>query len=141
MARRMVMEWGMSDRLGPLQYGRPEHEVFLGRDYSRPTDMSDEVAALVDEEIRYLITQAHDEARQILTTHHEALERIAEVLIEKETVDADDLAEIFYDVPKWEHDETGALRIKAPAPNVHDGTLIATARRTDEPGSPNPTKR
>jgi cell division protease FtsH len=138
LARRMVMEWGMSDRLGPLQYGRPEHEVFLGRDYSRPTDMSDEVAALVDEEIRHLITQAHDEAREILTTHREALERIAEVLIDKETVDAQDLAEIFYDVPKWEHDETGALRIKAPSPAVRDGSLIASVRRSDEPGTAAP---
>ena len=132
LARRMVMEWGMSDKIGPLKYGQPEHEVFLGRDYSRPTDMSDEVAALVDEEIRYLITQAHDEARLILTTHREALERIADVLIEKETVDADDLAEIFYDVPKWEHDETGGLRIKAPPPQVHDGSLVARAQRTDD---------
>ena len=132
LARRMVMEWGMSDKIGPLKYGQPEHEVFLGRDYSRPTDMSDEVAALVDEEIRYLITQAHDEARLILTTHREALERIADVLIEKETVDADDLAEIFYDVPKWEHDQTGGLRIKAPPPQVHDGSLVARAQRTDD---------
>ena len=134
LARRMVMEWGMSDRLGPLRYGSPEGEVFLGRDYSRSNDMSDDVASAVDEEIRKLITQAHEEARQILTTHAEALERLAGVLIEKETVDADDLKDIFYDVPKWEHTETGALRIRAPqAASMHEGLRASSAQRNDDP--------
>jgi cell division protease FtsH len=133
LARRMVMEWGMSDRLGPLRYGTPEGEVFLGRDYSRSNDMSDEVASAVDEEIRKMITQAHEEARQILTTHAEALERLADVLMDKETVDANELKDIFYDVPKWEHTETGALRIRAPqAAPVREG-LRASARHSDDP--------
>ena len=134
LARRMVMEWGMSDRLGPLRYGSPEGEVFLGRDYSRSNDMSDDVASAVDEEIRKLITQAHEEARQILTTHADALERLAEVLIDKETVDANDLKDIFYDVPKWEHTETGALRIRAPqAAPMHEGLRASSASRNDDP--------
>ena len=114
LARQMVMEYGMSDRLGPLQYGKPDGEVFLGRDYTRGQDLSNEVAAAIDEEVRKLITQAHEEARQILTTHSDALDRIAEVLKEKETIDADEVADILHDVPKWEHTETGAIRIKAP---------------------------
>jgi cell division protease FtsH len=134
LARRMVMEWGMSDKLGPLQYGRPEGEVFLGRDYSRSNDMSNDVASAVDEEIRFLITQAHDEAREILTTHDDALHRIAEVLMDKETVDADDLAEIFYDVPKWEHNETGGVRIRAPqTASAPDRSLRASARPAADP--------
>jgi cell division protease FtsH len=134
LARRMVMEWGMSDRLGPLQYGSPEGEVFLGRDYSRSNDMSDEVASAVDEEIRKLITQAHEEARQILTTHRDALERLAAVLMDKETVDADDLKDIFYDVPKWEHTETGALRIRAPqAAGMRESLRASSAQRSDDP--------
>jgi cell division protease FtsH len=129
IARKMVMEYGMSDKLGPLQYGRPEGEVFLGRDYAKNQDLSNEVAAAVDEEIRFLITQAHDEARTILTTHEDALHRVAEALMEKETVDADDLAVIFHDVPKWEHAEDGSIRLKAP-----DGVTSITrgyAARTD----------
>ena len=114
IARKMVMEYGMSDKLGPLQYGRPEGEVFLGRDYAKNQDLSNEVAAAVDEEIRFLITQAHDEARTILTTHEDALHRVAEALMDKETVDANDLAVIFDDVPKWEHAEDGSIRLKAP---------------------------
>ena len=76
--------------------------------------MSDDVASAIDDEIRMLINQAHEEARSIITTHRAALDRIAEVLLEKETVDAEEVAEIFEDVPKWEHTEVGALRIRLP---------------------------
>jgi cell division protease FtsH len=114
LARKMVMEYGMSDRLGPLKYGQPQAEVFLGRDYAKSQDLSNEVAAAIDEEVRKLITQAHEEAMQIIVTHRDALERIAEYLLEHETADASKVTEIFHDVPKWEHSDTGALRIKGP---------------------------
>ena len=136
LARRMVMEWGMSDRLGPLQYGRPEGEVFLGRDYSRGNEVSNDVASAIDEEIRKLITQAHEEARQILTTHRDALDRIAAALIERETLDAGEVVEILEDVPKWEHTTTGALRLRAPeGPAVRPATMVGT-RTSDEPMPP-----
>jgi cell division protease FtsH len=114
IARKMVMEYGMSDRLGPMRYGKPEGEVFLGKDYARQQDYSDEIASKIDEEVRYLINQAHEEAREILSAHRSELERIAEVLIEKESVDADEVREIFAAVPKWEHDESGSMRIRSP---------------------------
>jgi cell division protease FtsH len=110
----MVMEYGMSDRLGPMKYGEPEGQVFLGRDYTRNQDYSDDVASAIDEEIRKLITQAHEEARAILSTHGDALERIAAELIERETVAGNEIKEIFFDVPKWEHAANGTLRIQAP---------------------------
>jgi cell division protease FtsH len=133
LARKMVVEYGMSDRLGPLQYGRPEGEVFLGRDYTRNQDISNEVAATIDEEIRFLITQAHDEARLIIESHREALDRIARVLIERESLDAAAIAEVFHDVPKWEHAESGALRIKAPEGAEVTGGFAAL--HSDGPGS------
>jgi len=114
IARKMVTEYGMSDKLGPLQYGRPEGEVFLGRDYAKNQDLSNEVASAVDEEIRFLIMQAHEEAREILTVHEAALHRIAEALMERESVGAKEVIEIFHDVPKWEHAEDGRIRLKAP---------------------------
>jgi cell division protease FtsH len=114
IARRMVMEYGMSDELGPMQYGRPNGEVFLGRDYSRQQDYSDQVAAFIDAEVRKLITAAHDEARTILEHHSDALQRMVETLLEKETVDREEVAEIFADVPKWEHAFGGSMRIKYP---------------------------
>ncbi len=130
IARKMVMEYGMSDKLGPMQYGKPDSEVFLGRDYSRQQDYSDEVASVIDEEVRYLITQAHDEAREILTTHRAALERIADALIAQETLDASEVTELFYDVPKWEHGDDGSVRIRSPR-DVPVPEGIAVARRQE----------
>ncbi len=114
-ARKMVMEYGMSDRLGPLQYGKPAGEVFLGRDYTTRQDFSDDVAASIDEEVRALISAAHEEARQILTTHQDAMERMVDALLEHETVDQEQVAELFADVPKWEHTASGSLRIQMPS--------------------------
>jgi len=131
IARKMVMEYGMSDKLGPLRYGSPDGEVFLGRDYSRNQDFSNEVAAAVDEEVRFLIHQAHDEARVILSTHEDALHRVAAALIERETLAADDLTEIFHDVPKWEHAEDGTIRLKAPESIQSQSTYAAAHTHTD----------
>ena len=136
IARKMVMEYGMSDRLGPMQYGHANGEVFLGRDYGRQQDYSDEVASFIDAEVRKLISQAHEEARQILATHRDALDRMANVLMERETIDADEVAEVFADVPKWEHAESGAMRIQvpdsqtgaSPDPVIPDG--VAAARES-----------
>ena len=133
LARTMVMEYGMSERLGPMRYGQPQGEVFLGRDYGRLQDYSDVVASRIDDEVRELISQAHDEAREILTVHLDALHRVAELLIEKETLGPDELAEVFHDVPKWEHTDSGSVRVQAPrsAP-VTEGSMVAS-HRSDEP--------
>jgi cell division protease FtsH len=131
LARKMVMEYGMSERLGPLKYGQPQGEVFLGRDYTRGQDLSNEVAAAIDDEIRKLITQAHEEARVIITTHREALDRIAAALLEQETLNADEVIAVFHDVPKWEHTEGGGFRIKNPAPIAAAGSDTPD----DEPGA------
>ena len=130
-ARRMVMEYGMSDELGPMKYGKNHAEVFLGRDYSSRQDYSNEVAAAIDDEVRTLLGQAHEEARRILTTHIDALHRLAERLIEVETLVADEIVEILADVPKWEAMHGSDPRIQAPAgsPGLVEG--VAAARATD----------
>ncbi len=129
LARKMVMEYGMSERLGPLKYGQPEGEVFLGRDYTRGQDLSNEVAAAIDEEVRKLITQAHEEATQIITVHRDALDRIAAALIDQETLDADEVAAVFHDVPKWTHTDNGGLRLKEP--DLTGSTVGTTAASAD----------
>jgi cell division protease FtsH len=131
IARRMVMEYGMSDKLGPLHYGNPEGEVFLGRDYTRNQELSNEVASAVDSEIRFLITQAHDEARTVLEAHIDALHRIAKALMDRETLRAEEIVEIFHDVPKWEHAEDGSIRLKAP--DSIASIQAAAVARTDGP--------
>jgi cell division protease FtsH len=134
IARRMVMEYGMSDALGPMQYGKPAGEVFLGRDYARQQDYSDQVAAFIDEEVRKMITAAHDEAQIIIERHSDAMERMVEMLLEKETVDREEVAELFKDVPKWEHDKMGSLRIKYPDNPVlpQEQEPIAAAKEVEE---------
>ncbi len=131
IARRMVMEYGMSDRLGPLQYGKPAGEVFLGRDYARNRDYSDQVAASIDEEVRKLVGAAHEEARQIIRQHRAALERMVEALLERETLGQDEVAEIFSDVPKWEHTSAGALRIRPPADMASKDDGMAAANQAE----------
>ena len=134
IARQMVMEYGMSDLLGPMQYGKPSGEVFLGRDYSRQQDYSDQVAANIDQEVRKMVTAAHEEARSILETHREAMERMVEALMEHETVDREEVAELFHDVPKWEHAEEG-LRIRYPENPILPQVIepLAALKKVDEP--------
>jgi hypothetical protein len=126
----------MSDVLGPMQYGKPNGEVFLGRDYSRQQDYSDEVAANIDNEVRKMINAAHEEARLILERHRDAMERMVKALLEKETVGRDEVAELFADVPKWEHTSEGALRIKYPdnpiLPQPREDQIAAAEEAEDE---------
>jgi cell division protease FtsH len=140
LARRMVMEYGMSDKLGPMQYGRAGAEVFLGRDYVRQQDYSDEVAAFIDEEVRSMIKAAHAESREIIATHTEAMERMVGILLERETVGPEELAEIFYDVPKWEHAPDGELRIRPPEAGATEprpeAAAVSTPEETQSPSGP-----
>jgi len=101
IARDMVTEYGMSDALGPQQLGQKNGEVFLGRDYGHQANYSDEVAARIDEEVRRIIEDAHDEAKAILEAHRDVLDRIAADLIEKETLDQPELEEIMGHLPTW----------------------------------------
>jgi cell division protease FtsH len=126
LARRMVMEYGMSDKLGPMKYGEPEGEVFLGKDYVRGKDFSDHVATQIDEEVRHLIGQAHDEANAILSTHRDALDRLAAALMDHETVDGKEVGDLLFDVPKWMHAPDGSGRIEPPT--ILDNPEIAIHR-------------
>jgi cell division protease FtsH len=95
IARAMVTEYGMSDTLGPRKLGETQREVFLGRDQGHQANYSDHLASVIDDEVRTLIDNAHDEAREILTIHRDVLHRLAESLIEHETLDDAALMEIF----------------------------------------------
>ena len=94
VARQMVTRFGMSDRLGPVALGRQNGNVFMGRDIASDRDFSNETAAAIDEEVRNYVDQAYGRAKKVLTENRHILDRIAEMLIEKETVEADELQEI-----------------------------------------------
>jgi len=108
IARQMVTEFGMSERLGPLRFGQPRGEVFLGRDLANTPDYSDEVAASIDSEIRRLIEEAHEKAHEILLSNREILDHLASELVDHETLDTDRVMAIFEPVTPWTHGQPEA---------------------------------
>ena len=94
MARRMVCEWGMSDAIGPLTFGKKEEQIFLGRDFAQHQDYSEDTANQIDQEIKWIVTENYDRARQALETHRDELTRIAEELLIREVLDADQVRRI-----------------------------------------------
>ena len=112
VARAMVTQYGMTERLGAIRYGQENNEVFLGRDMGHVRDYSEEIAAAIDEEVRSLIEQAHQEAYEILFDNRDILDRLVVELLEKETLDKEQVAGIFAELrlrqarPAW----TGSAR-------------------------------
>lgn len=94
LARKMVCEWGMSDKLGPLTYGRKEQEIFLGREISQHRDFSESIAIEIDNEVRRIVNENYDRAKNIIKTHFAALKALAEALLEKESLDAPEIEKI-----------------------------------------------
>jgi len=94
VARQMITRYGMSDRLGPVALGRQQGNVFLGRDIMSERDFSEETASTIDAEVRVLVDAAYKRAKQVLVENRHVLNQLADVLIDKETVDADELQEL-----------------------------------------------
>ncbi|TVQ25955.1 MAG: ATP-dependent metallopeptidase FtsH/Yme1/Tma family protein [Leptolyngbya sp. DLM2.Bin15] len=94
VARQMVMRFGMSDRLGPVALGRQQGNMFLGRDIAAERDFSEETAAAVDDEVRNLVDQAYRRAKSVLVDNRSVLDHLAQMLVERETVDAEELQEL-----------------------------------------------
>jgi len=94
VARQMVTRFGMSDRLGPVALGRSQGGMFLGRDIAAERDFSEDTAAAIDEEVSVLVAQAYKRAHQVLASNLPVLDELAELLVEKETVDAEELQEL-----------------------------------------------
>ena len=99
LARRMVTEFGMSDKLGPLSFGKRDELVFLGREIGEQRNYSDEVAKTIDEEVRAIIDKAYERATEVLTVHRDKLIALAEKLVAEETVDSEGFEALFSDIP------------------------------------------
>lgn len=99
LARRMVTEFGMSDKLGPLAFGKREEMVFLGRDIGEQRNYSDDVARQIDEEVRLIVDTAYERATDVLSTHKDRLMQLAEALVAKETIDSVEFEAMFADLP------------------------------------------
>ncbi len=94
VARQMITRFGMSERLGPVALGRQNGNVFLGRDIASDRDFSDSTAAMIDEEVKKLVDVAYQRAKDVLQGNRAVLDKLAEMLVEKETVDAEELQEL-----------------------------------------------
>lgn len=118
IARRMVTEYGMSEHVGAVKLGQASGEVFLGRDMGHQRDYSDSIAEMVDTQVRNLIDRAHTEAWTVLNQNRAILDRLATELLEKETLDHHQLAEIFSDVEKLPKRPQWLSSAKRPVSNA-----------------------
>jgi cell division protease FtsH len=138
IARKMVTEYGMTAAVGPVKLSAGSGEVFMGRDMGHGRDYSDVLAQRIDDEVRGLIEQAHDEAYQVLSANREILDRLALELLEKETLDHLQIEEIFKDIqklperPQWLSSEDRPVSEHPPVqiprrPEQHPGVAAQTA--------------
>jgi cell division protease FtsH len=123
-ARKMVTEWGMSEAMGPLTFGKKEEQIFLGREISQHRDYSEDTAIRIDQEVKRIIHEAYDRAHGILDTNREKLVRLAEALLEYETLNSDEIEAIVKGLP---------LEREKPAPQDVDSDGRPVKEKT--PGS------
>ena len=108
-ARAMVTRYGMSDKLGPMTFGQKEELVFLGKEIGEQRDYGEAVAQEIDEEVRRIVGEAYDLAKDVLARRREDLDKIAQQLMEIETLDAAQFAAIFEDAPEKTPDTPGGI--------------------------------
>ncbi len=129
LARQMITRYGMSDKLGPMTLGEDQQEVFLGRDFSNTPNYSQEIAFEIDKEVRRMIDDGFDKANKILTERRAQLDLMAEVLIERETIDKDGLEALLEN--KWDEFLAGEKEQQASEPEVPEAT-VPDAEDADE---------
>ncbi|MGH2453524.1 MAG: ATP-dependent zinc metalloprotease FtsH [bacterium] len=132
LARRMVTEFGMSDKLGPLTLGKRHGPVFLGRDLVESRNYSEEIAYEIDKEIRRIIDECYERGRTTLTENRDRLERVAKTLLEKESLEAEQLDRVFQGLPA----EAPAPAPAASAPDAIQPDLSAEPKARPETGIP-----
>lgn len=145
VAKAMVTQYGMTERLGAIKYGTEGRDVFLGRDLNHQRDYSEDVASAIDEEVRKLIDNAHHEAYAILDNNRAILDKLVVELLEKETLDKEEVAKIFTKLkkrparPAW----TGSSKrkpskkgpVKAPIRLVKDDESVASLNHSSDPSN------
>jgi cell division protease FtsH len=131
-ARSMVVNYGMSDLLGPRTFGQKEEMVFLGREITEQRDYGDSVANQIDSEVNRIINEAHDTATKVLTENRAKLVQLANALLEKETLEGPELDKVF-DTPPAENPPPAEKAEVQPAPAAADETPKAKARAKKGP--------
>ena len=149
IARKMVTEYGMTTEVGPVKLGSSSGEVFMGRDMGHGRDFSERVAERIDVEVRALIEQAHNEAYEVINANRDVLDRLALELLEKETLDHIELAEIFKDIqklpprPQWLSSQERPVSALPPVevPRRADGALVAASEQAEQAAQPSAAPR
>ncbi|MFC8682170.1 ATP-dependent zinc metalloprotease FtsH [Microbacterium ureisolvens] len=149
IARKMVTEYGMTGDIGPVKLGQSSGEVFMGRDMGHGRDFSERIAERVDRQVRDLIEQAHNEAYEVINANREVLDKLALALLEKETLDHLELAEIFKDVkrlpprPQWLSSEQRPPSTLPPVdvPQRRDEAGLAASVEAEQPAAEKAAKR
>jgi len=135
MARKMVCEWGMSETLGPLSYGKKEEQIFLGREISQHRDFSEDTARKIDEEVQKIIKIANVRVVELLTENMDILKRVAEELLEKETIMLEDIEDVLDELRpgQYERTKTASEPEKKPKKAAPKKTVKAAApEETDD---------
>jgi cell division protease FtsH len=123
VARNMVTQWGMSDRLGPRTFGRRQSMVFLGRDISEERDYSERTAEEIDDEVRRVIDEAHERCRKVLAEHRDSLDKVASVLVVEETLEGDELRSLLGPTAgRTVPGDEGSTAVATPEPPSASGT-------------------
>jgi len=119
IARKMVCEWGMSDKLGPLSYGEKEGEVFLGRDYGHVKNYSEATAMAIDDEIRRIVEECYERTTEILSQHKDSLIIVSEALLERENMDGSEIKAMIFGAEEETEDEPDQAAV------TEEGTAVA----------------
>jgi cell division protease FtsH len=139
LARKMVCDWGMSDKLGPLTFGKKGEEIFLGREIAQHRDYSEKTAQIIDDEVKDLVQEAHDKAMSILKDNIDTLHNLAEALLEREILDNEEIGKLIEGkkLPPLKKSK------KAAAPAIGSGTRKKASARKKKSGAalaPQPAK-
>ncbi len=132
LARSMITRYGFSEKLGPIVYGHDNSEVFLGRDYSQGRNYSENVAAEIDGEIRELIDTSYENAKQILLSHRDQLDKVAHYLMEHEKIDGDDFIKLMNGESLDDNTAAPVSENSDTAPDVSEDTAEVTGDNNDE---------
>jgi cell division protease FtsH len=124
-ARKMVCEWGMSEKLGPLTFGKKEEQIFLGREIAQHRDYSESTAVLIDQEVKAIVSEAYGRAKEIIAANRDSLIRVAEALLEYESLDGEEIAALV------KGEEAGSLAIRKRAAR-RPQTLVEPVRAAGE---------
>ena len=135
LVRKMITQWGMSEKLGPISFGEREEQIFLGREIQQHQDYSEETAQAIDGEVKVIIDECYDRATEILEKHMDILHSVAQALLERETLDREEIELLL------KAEELPPIRKRRPAETVKEEKPVETPEeqpRTEFPKQPYP---